>query len=245
MRRRSIRYSIFNGGYLNYLSHLIFPYERYNLFRGLGVLEHSTILDVGCGNGMKFLFPMAEAGFTNLRGCDPFLETDIQYPNGLRIQKSDVAGMGEKWDFITFHHSFEHVLNPGEVLGKVSNLLSQEGVCIIRTPTASSFAWEKFGVNWVQLDAPRHIFIQSRESLTFLADLHGMEVFNVVYDSTHFQFVGSEKYLRNVPLRQREKRNFFDYLKYKLKKYEYKRRAKRLNGEMLGDQAIFYLRRKL
>lgn len=243
-RRCSVRYSIFKRGFLNYLGHLIFPYHRYDLFRGLRVTERSAILDVGCGNGMKFLFPLAEAGFTNLSGCDPFLESDIHYANGLRIQKSDIEGMSGKWDFITFHHSFEHVLNPSEVLAKIAGLLSEEGVCIVRTPTVSSYAWDTFGVDWVQLDAPRHIFIQSRKSLAYIAHQHGMEVFRAVDDSTHFQFVGSEKYLRNIPLRQKEKIGFLGYFRYKLKKYKFKRRAKELNKDLRGDQSIFYLRRK-
>jgi len=33
------------------------------------------------------------------------------------------------------------------------------GWCVIRIPTVSSFAWEHYREQWVQLDAPRHFFL--------------------------------------------------------------------------------------
>jgi hypothetical protein len=54
---------------------------------------------------------------------------------------------------------------------------------------------------WVQLDAPRHFFLHSANSLGLLAGKVGMAVTETVYDSDELQFVGSEQYLKGIPLR--------------------------------------------
>ena len=73
-------------------------------------------------------------------------------------------------------------------MAEVSRLLAPTGVAVLRIPTASSFAWEKFRTDWVQLDAPRHFFIRSVESMEKLLELSELELYKVVYDSTAFEF---------------------------------------------------------
>jgi hypothetical protein len=96
---------------------------------------------------------------SNVLGIDPFLAEDIRYHNGLQILKKAIAELANEWDLIMFHHAFEHVPDPFETLQAASRLLSRHGVCLMRTPRVSSQAWERYGVNWVQIDAPRHFFI--------------------------------------------------------------------------------------
>lgn len=211
--------------------------QDYDIFKGLSIDKNSKILDVGCGNGQSFLYPLAAVGFKNILGCDPYLEKDIKYPNGLHIKKASVHEMSGNWDVITYHHAFEHLEDPLENLQKVHKLLAPNGVCIIRIPTVSSFAWQHYKANWVQFDAPRHFFLHSKNSIQKLADLTSLDFFKTDYDSTYFQFSGSELYLKDIPLSQRESTGFF-------KKMGYKKRAKQLNNENNGDQAAFFFRKK-
>lgn len=215
----------------------------YEAFNGLGINKESRILDVGCGNGQSFLYPLAEIGFSKLLGCDPYLEKPISYSNGLKIENSNVFEMKGEWDMITYHHSFEHIPDPLENLKKAKELLVDGGVCLIRIPTASSFAWKHYGTNWAQLDAPRHFFLHTKESMQELADNAGLEFYKVVYDSTHFQFSGSEKYVNDTALAEPRKKGVLNFIRRKTKKREYTRRAKQLNAEQQGDQAGFYLRK--
>jgi 2-polyprenyl-3-methyl-5-hydroxy-6-metoxy-1,4-benzoquinol methylase len=218
--------------------------KEYKIFKNLNINKETFILDVGCGNGRNFLYPLAEIGFNNILGCDPYLNETIDYENGLQIKNVAVFEMHGVFDIITYHHAFEHLSDPIENLEKVLALLADDGVCIIRIPTVSSFAWEKYKTDWVQLDAPRHFFLHSQKSMELLAEKAGFELYKVVYDSTHFQFTGSEKYIKDIPLSDPKARGLVGSLKRKTENYKFGRRAKRLNKEELGDQAAFYLRKK-
>lgn len=218
--------------------------KDFDVFHGLNINKNSGILDVGCGNGQGFLYPLSEAGFKNILGCDPYLESEIAYPNGLRIEKTKIDEVSNTWDLITYHHAFEHVPDPIENLKCVHDLLNENGVCVIRIPTVSSYAWKHYGVNWVQLDAPRHFFVHSIESMKALAEITNLELFKVVYDSNDLQFRGSERYLKDVSLFAPEPKGFFKSIQRKIKKRGYKKSAKSLNKNNQGDQAAFFLRKK-
>ena len=150
------------------------------------------------------------------------------------------------WDIVMFHHSFEHVSDPEAVLSRVHQMLNPAGCCVIRVPVASSFAWEHYGVNWVQLDAPRHLFLHSDESMKVLAERTGFDVFSVEYDSTALQFWGSEQFARDIPsLDSRSySQNPKDSIFSKEDLDRFTERAKELNEAKRGDQAVFYLRKK-
>lgn len=222
----------------------LFGIKEYEIFDGLHVHINSRILDVGCGNGHNFLYPLAEGGFKNLLGCDPFLSESIRYCNGLTVERSDIFDIGGSWDIITYHHSFEHLPNPKDNLKKIFDLLAEDGICILRIPTVSSYAWEHYRTNWVQLDAPRHLFLHSVESIETLADSVNMKLEKVVYDSNHFQFIGSEQYIKDIPLSVKKKKGLLASLKRTITKSNYQRKAYQLNRSGRGDQAAFFLRKK-
>lgn len=215
----------------------------YYIFQGLNINKNTRILDVGCGNGKNFLYPLAEIGFKNLQGCDPFLETSLSYDNGLQVDNSNIFEIKGTWDIITYHHSFEHIPDPLEHMKKVYDLLEPGGVCIVRIPTVSSFAWEHYGINWVQLDAPRHFFLHSIKSMQLLGEQSKLELYQKVYDSNYFQFAGSEKYINDTPLRTPRPKGFMHMIRRKIKKQEYHKKAELLNKENKGDQAAFFFRK--
>src|SRR5690606_8452268 len=138
-------------------------------------------------------FSLKETGCKNLTGIDPYLKADIITPN-VKIYKKHIEELTGKWDFIMLNHSFEHMENPMVILSKIHDILNEGGICMIRIPVSSSDAWEQYKENWVQLDAPRHIFLHSRKSMELLSKNVGLEIFNVFYDSGAFQFWGSEQY---------------------------------------------------
>jgi SAM-dependent methyltransferase len=198
---------------------------------------NSQVLDVGCGSGRKLL-SMKRSGFKNLTGIDPYNDSDIFYPNGVKVLKKDVFDITDKYDLIMLHHSFEHMDSPLKVLIKFKELLKPGGHLLIRIPVANSYAWRKYKAFWYALDAPRHLFLHSTQSLQLLAERAGLRIDKIEYDSLPIQFINSEKYLRNLSPSDSN-----DLFTKKEMRY-FSKEVKRLNQIGDGDCACFYITKK-
>jgi SAM-dependent methyltransferase len=202
--------------------------------------KDSRILDVGCGGG-KLLLELSTLGYQNLTGTDPFVESNLEFANGVRVKKcflTDLARSTESsWDVIMFHHSFEHIPDQLETLRAAAQLLAPKGICVIRIPVIGH-AWEEYGTNWVQLDPPRHFSLHTEKSLELLAQQSGLKVNSVEYDSNEFQFWGSELCRRGIPLKTNGvPHRFFTSSQFRA----FRKKADELNIERHGDQAMFLL----
>ena len=207
-------------------------------FERTGTTRASRILDVGSGVG-DVLRKLVDQGFEHVLGVDPFVRETIRYRDRALVLKGTLDDMTGEWDLIMFHHSLEHIEDQHGTLARAAQLLSPDGYCLIRIPTVSSSAWEEYGVRWVQLDAPRHLMLHSVQSLERLADAEGLRLERVVYDSTAFQFEGSELYRRDIPLSEYSRGRFT-----RSQRRDFAARAAALNAEGRGDQAAFYLRHR-
>ena len=214
----------------------------FDWFKKAGIGFNSEVLDIGCGTG-DFLLEMRKYGFSNLTGIDVFIKEDIFYKNGVKILKKQLSELKRQFDFIVFNNSFEHMPQPLSVFKELHRLLRPGKYALIRTPVASSFAWRKYGVHWVQLDAPRHLFLHTSKSVQVLARQTGFSVAEAVFDSTEFQFLGSEQYANDIPLRD-ERSYCVDPRKSIFSEEEimsFKGKAIELNRNKDGDSACFYL----
>jgi len=237
LRRFQDYHTVFNRGFFSLLVGSLSPNKKLSALSNIGLTTKSKILDVGCGDGWR-LYILREIGFENVLGVEPYLNEDVAYENGVRVQRKTIHEVDGEWDVIMYHHSFEHVPDPHRELQRAAKLLSPGGCCLIRIPTVSSYAWEHYRENWFQLDAPRHFYLHSITSMNILAERAGLSVQNIVFDSTADQFQGSEKYLRDVPFVSQER------IFTKAQVRTWKRLAKKLNREKKGDQAAFYLVKK-
>lgn len=204
----------------------------------------SSILDVGCGKGI-LLHKMKESGFKNVVGIDPFIDETIIYPNGLKIIKQNFDEFEGKYDFIMLNHSFEHMENPFEAMKHSNRLLNKNKFLLIRIPVADSYAFRTYKEHWSSLDAPRHLFLQTKKSIKILAEKSGFEITKINYDSRSWQLWGSEQYSKNISLLD-EKSYYTNpnksiFTKKEISDFELKVIELNKNGE--GDQAEFYLRK--
>lgn len=216
-----------------------YEHLRLKAFARIRAGREARILDVGCGSG-SLLLDLKELGYRNLLGVDLFIPQQIDYGNGVRVVKGELRNLsGTRWDVIMFHHSFEHIRDPAETLRITADLLAAGGCCLIRLPLAS-WAWQHYGVNWVQLDAPRHLFLHTEKSLQLLAEAARMKVERIEYDSTEFQYWGSELYARDIAQSETDKgkvQSLFPAAELR----RLRQQAQQLNLEGRGDQAAFYV----
>jgi SAM-dependent methyltransferase len=211
--------------------------------RGLGLTSvlqldpprDARILDVGCGSA-ELLRVLAQLRFTSLTGIDKFL-TKRNDDGGISLRAAEISNVDGQFDLVMFHHSLEHVPDPISALRDANSRLTTGGNCLVRVPLLSH-AWEKYGTNWVGLDAPRHLVLMTEEAMRRVAEQAGFEVADVVYDSTSFQFSASEKYSLDIPLVAEAE----PFPKSQIRKWN--KEAKRLNGLGRGDQAAFFLKKR-
>jgi SAM-dependent methyltransferase len=161
------------------------------------VAEDEAILDVGGGNGAH-LRPLRAAGFRSLLCVDPFVKQEVTEP-GLKVRRLRIQDVTGKFRLIMMHHSFEHMPDQRDVLRAAFGLLADDGLLLVRIPVLG-YGWRTYGVDWVELDAPRHLFLHTRASFEQLASRHGLEIIDVVFDSTELEIWGSEQYRRGVAL---------------------------------------------
>lgn len=238
MRRAGDSATVFSSSLAGRVIGRLSPNKKLLSLAPLELTKRSRILEVGCGTGWR-LYALRNIGMENLLGVDPYIREDIIYGNGLRVLKKSIHDAGGEWDVVMYHHSFEHVPDPIENLRSAARLLREGGTCLIRIPTVSSWAWEHYREHWVQLDAPRHFFLHSVESMRALAEKTGFILSGIRYDSNNDQFQGSELYKMGVPLVPYRSTEIFT--KSRIKRW--KRKADKLNKENRGDQAAFYLRK--
>jgi SAM-dependent methyltransferase len=204
---------------------------------------NDSLLDVGCGEHSWWLLEARKFGFTKLMGADPFIKQD-KHEAGINYFKKSITELEGQFRYITFHHSLEHIPDQLAQLSAVRRLLAEGGICLVRIPLVSSYAWEKYGLDWVELDAPRHLYLHSRDSIKLLAEKAGLALIDTIYDSSEFEFAASEQYRAGIPL--------FDERSYlvnpdrsifsETEMAAFKQEAKRVNAECTGGRAGFFFK---
>lgn len=220
-----------------------FPNHALESLARLSPKKSTRILDIGCGSG-TLLETLETLGFSELSGIDPYNSRDLTIGKRVKVLKRSISEIDGKWDIIMMHHSFEHMDSPKQTLNSIRERLSDDGTCIIRIPTTSSYAWKRFQQNWAQIDAPRHTFLHSKESLAKLCKETGLKLYNTVYDSSTFQFWGSIQYERGIGLNNERSyavnKRSSGFSRKQIK--EFQEKSAQLNSTNQGDQAAFYLK---
>ena len=215
------------------------------LFRHTNVSTlDARILDVGCGSG-KLLRRLLEVGFRRLNGIDPNLPNEIRFGTELCIQAKTLEQVNDReFDLILFDHSLEHIADQIGTLKTVQRLLSRDGVCIVQIPIAASDVWKDYGVDWVELDAPRHYFIHTPASFRIAANRAGLEVYHLEYEGVAGAYWISELYKRDIPYFSKdhliEPTSMFSAEELAV----FEQRAEQANAAGHGGRGAFYFRRQ-
>lgn len=221
----------FLGCFLNLI------YQENSNLKAIGLClknnKNPKILDIGSGAG-HLLKKLERHGLTKLYGIDPYLKKDMKIGN-IKLTKANIVDCvkdNKKYDIVLLSHVLEHLENPSEEIENIKNLIKENGKIIIRIPLSSSKAFEIFGKNWFQIDAPRHLFVPTFKGVLALAKRQHLKTNHFFFDSNYTQFVVSKKYSKDIPLNKQSKPKIWIKLYYNLL-------AKKLNKANNGDQATF------
>lgn len=120
-------------------------YQRFRIWPSLfNIKPNSHVLDIGCGTGLLGNFIkenyncwvegieiLEEYQKISSRILDKSYCADIESFNTLKIKN--------KFEYIIFSDSLEHLLNPDEVLIKIQSLLSENGKLLLSVPNVRNF----------------------------------------------------------------------------------------------------------
>jgi SAM-dependent methyltransferase len=201
-----------------------------DVIRQLQLTKKMSFLDVGCGAG-RLVSHLRELGY-NAHGIDPHLSADLKDQFGVCAECKSLAEVKTQYDAILLRHTLEQM--PIDGLRLARNLVKDNGTCVVSIPLLG-WGWRAYTTNWVQLNAPRHLFIHSAKSFLLLAQSSGFRIEHVVFDSTEFQFWASESYQQGVPLEKL-------VAPTRSQRRRIRRLAKSLNLKHQGDCAKFYLK---
>ncbi len=246
LRKKKINYCLLEQfSIIGYFLSKIFKCGFERLLKYPKINLDTKILDIGSGTG-ALLVRMGNKGFNNITGTDIFIDNDIIFNSKLKILKKEITEIHDKFEFIMMNHSLEHMPNQVGVLNSLNKLLDANSYLMIRIPIVDKFSWRKYGLKWIAIDPPRHYYLHTEKSLQILAEKCGFQLKHIEYDSTEFQFIGSEQILQGIPLRS--EKSYFENPKksiFNTKKItKFKKMANKLNQNKDGDFAVFYLMKR-
>jgi SAM-dependent methyltransferase len=202
------------------------------------------ILDVGCGSSPYLLAAFHRSGFRAVEGVDPFIAQDCTY-NGVPVWRKRIEDMHGPYGLVMFHHSLEHVPDPVATLRTAAGLLRPGGCCIVRIPVVDTYFWRTFGVDWAELDAPRHLYLMAVRTIEKLAGLTGFRVRKMTFESSGWELAASYQIRADVPMRDSQASLLGGPNKMfsaeQLRNFEIEAAALNQSGD--GGRACFYLER--
>lgn len=138
------------------------------------------LLEIGCANGL-FLDAMRRRGDWELQGVDisPHAVSAAREQLGLDVFQGslhEAQFASGSFDAVVMWDVLEHVHDPAATLVEIRRILAPDGVLVFRLPMLD--AWERrwFGRYWSGWDAPRHLTLFSRQTLSLMLARSGFHI---------------------------------------------------------------------
>jgi SAM-dependent methyltransferase len=210
---------------------------RYRAVARAGLRRDARVLDVGGGDG-KLVDELRAAGLTgDVRVVDPYARLD-RTAGGAPILRTDLSKVTGTFDVVMFHHSLEHHPDPARAVHDAVARLAPGGVLVVRVPTVTSECWSRYGVDWVELDAPRHLHLPSEDGLVGLLESTGLRVTRRWRDGEAFGLWGSELYRRGETYAGTDPHDHFSDAELR----GYERETRRMNRADTGGRIALIAR---
>jgi len=151
------------------------------------------VLDVGCGRGTE-LQALNNIGWecygteNSIEGLNHLKEKGITLFN--EVQLNNCKFLNDKFNIITLWHSFEHVINPNDLLIEIHRILTKGGTLIIEVPNFDSLQANLNRSKWIYTETPRHLFHFTIESLTKIVEDNSFNIKSISTQSLEFGPIG-------------------------------------------------------
>ncbi|HAH20739.1 MAG: hypothetical protein A2Y00_07380 [Omnitrophica WOR_2 bacterium GWF2_43_52] len=151
------------------------------------------LLDVGCGEGLFLELSKADGWDVTGTEFSSFAVHYIKEKLGIEAYEGDVTDIdvgSEKFDAVTLWHVLEHTKNPLEVLKKIRDIISDNGVLIVAVPNLNNkisqviyrFLKGKRLHLFSPADRELHLVFFTPASIRMVLDKAGFDVIEVVPD---------------------------------------------------------------
>ncbi len=159
----------------------------------------NRLLDVGCGSG-RVLERHRALGW-EVRGIDPGARAvEACHARGLPVQQAGLLEAdlpSRHFDVILLHHVIEHVPRPLDALRRARELLAPSGEVHVVTPNVGGLGFRLYGSCWYALDAPRHLHLFDRGSLSRVCESAGLSVASMTSEPSARILASSRHYQRS------------------------------------------------
>lgn len=150
-------------------------------------LASGKILDVGCGAGffLRAIGPKSwdrygvELSPAAAQVAERSLGGGHVFPGTL----SQATWAGSSFDVVTFWSALEHTNEPRANLREARRIIKGNGTLIVELPNVASYQARFFGGDWFALDAPRHRYHFTLNTLDRLLSETGFQIYEKSYYS--------------------------------------------------------------
>ena len=137
------------------------------------------LLDIGCAAG-SFLLAMQRQGNWQVQGVEitPAVAQMARERHGLDVftgTLEEAHFADASFDAVTMWDVLEHLHDPLAGLQEIHRILKPDGVLVIRVPNLASWDAKLFGAAWAGLDAPRHLYVFTPQTLSDMLAKAGFE----------------------------------------------------------------------
>lgn len=156
------------------------------------------LLDIGCAAGF-FIACLKRYGW-NVTGVEisEWASKFARERLGLKVFMGSIEDIqiNEYFDVITMYHVLEHLPFPLRTLKRVSEIVTDDGVLVIKGPNLDSFDRVWHGKHWRGYDPPFHTYHFTPETYRMILEKAGFSVHKKI-----FQYWGPIAHLMEIKLR--------------------------------------------
>lgn len=155
-----------------------------NMFPPKGGPNSNYLLDVGCGNG-QLIQRFERYGFA----CEGYDVDENALHAAQTVAEKTYSGdfyslaLDRKFFVVIMNQVLEHLHDPQKMLGRIKDLLLEDGRLIISVPNSRCADFYLLKDSWTAFQAPTHIFHFNLDSLSRLLAEAGFEVEKATFSS--------------------------------------------------------------